>query len=811
MTQPRNNAEQLKHQHDLRAIVAHFWGEPQRRTRTYDVHFARWRDDGHKPAFTVYATYYKDYGGTGSGGDIYNFLQAELNCDFKTALDWLENYSGQTPATPPQPHQQRTNLPPQYGQAPGADWQQAASQALATTQVYLWSNRHDARAALAYLRDVRGLTDESIQAAGYGYNPQWLPVDWSNPNTAKAAYLAPGIIEPWHYDGHLWALRVRCRVGNLAQALNIPDDVNRTGNTLPKYLNLAGSVQTGAIYGGDAITAEKTVVLVEGGFDAVLANQVLTPQYVAVTLGAATNRPLDDQIAALRRAKRVILLLDSDAAGQSAQKYLQEKVGDTAIAAQIPDGKDITEYLLMHDGDLCALLDAINSPAWWPTGLPDNIRSALLTYFRDSTAPVMELLNTALHKSLLNPEYFTIEDITHANALLRFNLAEASIRRVLNDLEGYFFAKLEANSPKHLAPKNENNRGRRPAHYAVLSRERIKKVIAAFAAPRLLETHHSVLDCDGEIVDGIVANPTTAMLMALDFDQEDAAEVADQLAEALRRVFRIQGDAAERAAYRARRDLERLRRELENPVSTLLSPEWDISSAAKYRAAYLRATNDPHQRRSRKQIARLLGISDSRVDAMIKRAGLQRAQKEGEYEIVPLENSRAFVQQVRKAARDVKGYPKTLIIERPDESQAVEVPFRGAQSQQVAQVQLMQGAAVSVRYQVANHYVEATSSIPDPALVDPPKTRRYSKAPRRSTYKPPRAKPAPFFGTGHDPAWVTAQLKLALLLLKRAVYVGRYDPAFVDALTGEVLDHHSGRDLLRLLLPDCRKIDPEDS
>ena len=62
------NSEDLKSQTNLRDIVRVLWGTPQQSRQQYDVYASRWRDDG----------------GQAINGDVYTFLQYELNCTLLT-------------------------------------------------------------------------------------------------------------------------------------------------------------------------------------------------------------------------------------------------------------------------------------------------------------------------------------------------------------------------------------------------------------------------------------------------------------------------------------------------------------------------------------------------------------------------------------------------------------------------------------------------------------------------------------------------------------------------------------------------------
>ena len=795
-----HNSNELKARIDLRDIVGYFWGQPTRSKNNYDVYASHWRDDGRSASFNVHATYFKDFGGEGLGGDVYTFLQHELNIDFKAAVEWLANYVGDYP---PSPYTGRglgggVSLSPLRPQGEGgrgmramvepppAAWQAAARKVLRQTQNYLWSQHPAAGKVRAYLRDVRGLSDDTIRAAGYGYNPKWQKVTFDG----EAAYLAPGIIEPWECDGVLWALRVRCRVGNLAEALNMRSERGRDDGELPKYLNLAGSKQNGALYNGDAITPHKLVLLVEGGFDAQLAQQVLGEGVAVVTFGSASSRPTQQRIDQIKTAAGIFLLLDADAAGQVAQNKLLAALGDEAVALKLPVGKDVTDFVVEHGGSLAALL--VKPKGWWRGGLPDTYRSAFLNHFRPMTAPVIEMLNLAADRGLLDSDGFTIEDALRANAALGLNISESSLRRVIHELIGYLFSKLETNKKTKESVSISENSDPRVQVFRFVRLEGVKKALLAWAVPRLIERHYGVKrNRDNVIVGGIIANPTPAMLVALGFSPEDAAEIAPKITELAKSVLNGQEKERRKARKALQYDYQQLVASLEVTESTPLPENWPLGTAGGYRAAFFRATNDPEKRRSRSEIGKQVGIANGSIKGLVHQAGLEKAVPEGEFVIKPLEAPEFLESQVQKAARAVKGYPRSLVVNHAD-GRSQELFYSGGDMQPEINAFVEQGAEVAVRLQLANRFVEVTDTPPKPEIR--PVQAKKPAPPRSQPQNQPRHA---FYGPGHDPQWVTEQLTLIFLRLNRLEYRGS---RLLDTRTGEIVNDADGGYLLRILL-----------
>ena len=802
------SAQDLKDRVDLRDLVAHFWGAPDRKSNRYVKYYSRWRDDGAQPSFAVYATHFKDYGGDGIGGDVFTYLQHELNLDFRLAVTWLEQYTGYSSHLAVTTNNQQLKRTPRKARqsqptnhtAPSSEWQAGAKSALRYTQEYLWSFRKDARRALHYLRTVRGLSDDSIRNAGYGYNPSWHEVDYKNADTGKNIRLAPGIIEPWMADGDLWALRIRCRVGNLADALTIQPDM-LYGKESPKYLNLAGSHQTGAIYNGDSLHDSDDVLIVEGGFDAILAQQALntnTPIAV-ITFGSATNLPAEKQLERIRQAKRIFLLFDRDEAGQSAQAKLIDllnpspeiagEVTPSIYIVRLPQGKDVTDYIVQHNGDLSALLDKATLPAWWMNGVPNSIRSALLRYFAPATAPITEMINQAINTDMLNPATFTVDDLLRANVELGFDIPESTLRRVFMGLVGELFSKLDSTyNSKYIGSNNENNadeaiakRGRRSDVYAILPLAQVKQAIMAYAIPRIIEKYHPT---DDEA--GIVARPTVAMMTALGYSQEEAKSLIVDLEALYRNLPQDAVQAGFRAGRVALRVIAKLKASLEDTHSTPLETDIPLSNAKIYRQVLLRATNNADERRSRRDIQNLIGVSHGSVTTYIAGAGLAKASENGEYEVESLQYADDLAGNVKRMAYNVRGRPMT-IISQCDDGKTVESPYRGHDSQTYVRSQMAQGKNISIKFQVANHYVPIGEiSAPEPRQR--PSARPVN--PSASAPKPTRkvGNYSTHFGRTHSTEWVRDQVILGLLKSGRLTYKHGKNPVYIDQMTGEMFN-----------------------
>lgn len=348
--------DELKRRVDLRDLFAERYG-PGRKAGRARQYPSPYRTGDDHPSFTVYTDGFKDFGGSGDSGDVYQWLALEYGFEFSEAVQWVARRVGQGSA--PMPAAATAAPDSAHSEPPPAAWQHAAQQLLDQCQRALWTPA--GQYALDYLRG-RGLDDSTIRAAGLGFNPDWKRSGYTKPD-GKPAYLPPGIVIPWLMDGALWALRVR----------TLPK--YNGGRNLDKYLSFTGSRLAGALYHADALEPARAALIVEGEFDCLLAAQHLGELLAVVTLGSASSLPARRWRDRLAEAGQVYALFDNDAAGQAASARLAEQLPDL-IALHLPGGKDITEYV-QSGGDLGAWFAAATAPAGEPTIVTVGMEQAL--------------------------------------------------------------------------------------------------------------------------------------------------------------------------------------------------------------------------------------------------------------------------------------------------------------------------------------------------------------------------------------------------------------------------------------------------
>lgn len=310
------------------------------------------------------------FGACAEGGDLFTFAQKMHGWDFKEALRELAAEAGVQ--LRPQSPAQKTHsdyLEKLRGiAASAADFFQKALQ------------RESAAGIRAYLRDQRGLTDETVEAFQIGYAPE----SWD--------FMLRALRDLGHGDDDIVEAGLAARNENgrvydrFRNRLIIPirDERGRVvgfggraldPNDSAKYINSPQSAifdKSRLLYGLDAgkpaIRDSGAVVIVEGYMDVIQAHQAGYANVVA-QMGTAMTEP-QIRLVAPRFAKRITLALDADEAGQNAalrslevarQTLSRDYAGKLSVdfaILQIPAGKDPDDYLR-------------DSPEGWPA-LVDN-------------------------------------------------------------------------------------------------------------------------------------------------------------------------------------------------------------------------------------------------------------------------------------------------------------------------------------------------------------------------------------------------------------------------------------------------------
>jgi len=263
---------------------------------------------------------------------------------------------------------------------PNAQWQKRAREIMAETQPVLWSDA--GRRARAWLIG-RGLSEETIRAAGLGFNPEDRHEDrrqWGLP-PGRQIWFPRGIVIPWEIGGDVWRLNVRRAQNN------------------PKYAQPAGGAN--GLYNADALTGGCVALLCEGEIDALTVAQHAGELVVPVATGSTSGSRKARWIARVAGCSAVLVAFDNDPneAGENASRYWVETLANAVrwrpywadANAMAQEGADLRVWIsagvhyatsaLRKDGEKVS--DARDVNAWQEA---DELLSALFSEVNGNTS-----------------------------------------------------------------------------------------------------------------------------------------------------------------------------------------------------------------------------------------------------------------------------------------------------------------------------------------------------------------------------------------------------------------------------------------
>jgi DNA primase len=272
----------------------------------------------------------------------------------------------------------------------------------------------DGVAALAYLRQQRGLSDATVQQFQLGFAPGgWqtlygylveqkrYPVQL----VEQAGLIVPRKQANGYYDRFRDRVMIPIRD---AQSRVIGFGGRALGDEKPKYLNSPDTAlfdKGKTLYGLDlartAIAQKDRAIVVEGYFDVIALHAAGITNAVAA-LGTALNAAQVRQLLRYTESKQVLLNFDADAAGVKAAERAIGEVEDMAYRGDvqlrvlnIPEGKDPDEFLKVHSAaDYRTLLD--QAPLWIDWQIQTLIQGKDLRQadqFQQTTQAVVKLLS----------------------------------------------------------------------------------------------------------------------------------------------------------------------------------------------------------------------------------------------------------------------------------------------------------------------------------------------------------------------------------------------------------------------------------
>jgi hypothetical protein len=273
--------------------------------------------------------------------DAVGLVQLSQNLGRMDAARWLSGYLGLTEETAPfkprgvsrqvarKPHLEPYEL---------SSWAESLAAACNNAHELLMSRECDvSRRAWDYLTGpVRNLTSETIARHKLGLNLDWYEFHEPVGDSDGPFRLPPGITIPWLTGPH-----------GISGA-----NVRQLHVTLKgKYVMAKGSRRHWMF---PSLTAwAGPILIVEGEFDAMVANQELGGLLPVATLGGAQCKPGDTFDApTLCRFKKILVAADSDNAGRECRDMWSEFSRRSRSIDMPPDAKDLSDAV-SHGVDLC--------------------------------------------------------------------------------------------------------------------------------------------------------------------------------------------------------------------------------------------------------------------------------------------------------------------------------------------------------------------------------------------------------------------------------------------------------------------------
>ena len=309
---------------DCRHLIEHDLGQPKRRRKSYSAFRCPLHHERKGFSLVVYAGGWRCFGKCGQGGDAIAWLQVYHGLSFYEACERLA--VGDLPHIE-QPQRPAPPVMEPLSQPPDENWQAAARRIAATAMNILWSEQ--GRRAWDYLETQRGLSEDTIVKAGLGY----IPGGYREWRTVEGLRVPCGITIPWIADGVIWGIKVRRAAGE------------------QRYQQVAGGNIKGGLYLADDIQPGLPILITEGEFDALIAQQAGAGLISAAALGSAANADINPRwYPKLLTAPSILVCMDDDPAGQVAAEQIAE-LSQASRRIQVPQGKDMNEFYLLNGQD----------------------------------------------------------------------------------------------------------------------------------------------------------------------------------------------------------------------------------------------------------------------------------------------------------------------------------------------------------------------------------------------------------------------------------------------------------------------------
>lgn len=207
-----------------------------------------------------------------------------------------------------------TNKPqrePRVTVAPGDLWKKRAWRLVEESENWLFQPHTFAQTMLGWLKECRGLSEETIKKYRLGLIPidrwegheQWgVEPDLKEDGTPKKIWLPRGLTIPLCLNRNILRIRIRRPKMDL-----------KSGNDR-RYQTIRGSDSRAML-----LEPHRDIqVVVESDLDAILVVQEAQGLVGAVSLGTAGKTPDEEAVAVFRRSRLILVSLDSDDAGAKA-------------------------------------------------------------------------------------------------------------------------------------------------------------------------------------------------------------------------------------------------------------------------------------------------------------------------------------------------------------------------------------------------------------------------------------------------------------------------------------------------------------
>ena len=384
------------------------------------------------PSFTVYTNDNSFYCfGCGAGGDAITFIRKRENLDYPDAVEFLAKRAGITIVR--DESKGVVNNQPKFDRAKMFRMNVDAAKYF---NACLFANTPEAKAALSYFTDERGLSVATIKHFGLGFAPNSFD-EFSRYMLSKgytydelvAGFLCGRSDKGRYYD----AFRNRVMFPIIDVSGNVIAFGGRVmDDSKPKYKNSSDTPVFKKSRNLFALnfarhSCQETLILCEGYMD-VIAMHAAGFENAVATLGTAITSEQARLIS--RYTKKVIISYDADEAGQKAAARaikLLSDVGVDVTILKVPGAKDPDEYIKTYGKDkFQQLLTSSKSRFEY------NLDNILSKYDINNSQNKIKALHEA--EKLISETYSSAERDIYIRTISK--IFEVDVKSVKDDVEG---------------------------------------------------------------------------------------------------------------------------------------------------------------------------------------------------------------------------------------------------------------------------------------------------------------------------------------------------------------------------------------